>query len=412
MRIATDLGARDQSNIEIGADYAEGAAWLVGALGNLGRNEEARVAGIDALSVAGKVLEQRPGYRLALHAQQIIETDLANTATNDLNPAEALKYAKLGEQTSESLLKLDPGNKVSANNMGVAHQGLGDVLWAMGRIHEAIPYYLKSLDDYGSAVSGGAGFVIIHGYDTAQTSVHQAQAGDAAGAAATIAAGEPYLENLRRSEPAGSIAVIIVDALQKLPTAGVAFEADDLKGALKLVGPPIDVLEATKPDGGQQESQKQISLFVAYHLKGRIEYLLGDYPAAELAERASLKARSQSPTEAVSDHRDVVELTTWLAMAVAAQGRTAEARQLLAPALKFHRDLAPKNRGDQWQYVELASALYAQSLADKEHSAALLREAATRLDAVPEAMKAMHDVRLWRNLVSTAERGTAERGGQ
>jgi tetratricopeptide (TPR) repeat protein len=294
--------------------------------------------------------------------------------------------------------------------MGVAHQGLGDVLWAMGRIHEAMPYYLESLDDYGRAVSGGAGFVIIHGYDIAQTSYHQAQAGDFAGAAATIAAGEPFLENLRRSEPKGSIAVIIVDALQKIPAAGVAFEADDLKGALKMIGPPIEALEATKPDGGQQEFQKQISLFVAYHLKGRVEYLLGDYPAAEAAEKASLKAREQSPTESVSDHRDVVELTTWLAMAVAAQGRTGEARQLLAPALQFHRDLAPKNRGDQWQYVELASALYVQSLADKEHGGALLHEAAARLDAVPAAMKSMHDVRLWRNLVSTAERGATPTG--
>jgi tetratricopeptide (TPR) repeat protein len=315
------------------------------------------------------------------------------------------------------LLKLDPANKVSSNNMGVAHQGLGDVLWSMGRIREAIPYYLESVDDYGRAASGGAGFVIIHGYDVAQTSNHQAQAGDMAGAAATIAAGEPFLDNLRRSEPKGSIAVIIVDALQQIPAAGVAFEADDLKGALKMLGPPIDMLEATKPDGGQQEFQKQISLFVAYHLKGRVEYLLGDYPAAEAAERASLKARAQSPTEAVSDRRDVVELTTWLAMAVAAQGRTAEARQLLAPALKFQRDLAPKNRGDQWQYVELASALYAEAIADKEHSAPLLREAASRLDAVPDAMKSMHDVRLWRSLVSTAEGGAAvpgaaERGAQ
>jgi tetratricopeptide (TPR) repeat protein len=412
MRIATDLGARDQSNIEIGADYAEGGAWLVGALGNLGRNEEARLASIDAMAVADKVLEQRPGYRLALHAQQIIETSQANTASNDLNPVEALQFAKRGEQTSESLLKLDPANKVSANNMGVAHQGLGDILWAMGRMHEAIPYYLKSLDDYGSATSGGAGFVIIHGYDTAQTAYHQAQAGDAAGAAATIAAGEPYLADLRRSEPKGSIAVTIVDALLKLPAAGAAFEVDDLKGALKQVLPPIDQLEATQPHGGQQEFQKYISLFVGYHLKGRIEYLLGDYPAAELAERAALKARSQSPTEAVSDHRDVVELTTWLAMAVAAQGRTAEAQPLIAPAVKYHRDLAAKNRGDQWQYVELASALYAQSLTDKTHGAALLHDAAARLDALPAAMKPMHDVRLWRNLVSTAERGAAERGGQ
>ena len=35
--------------------------------------------------------------------------------------------------------------------MGVAHQGVGDALWSMGRLREAIPYYLKSLDDFGKA---------------------------------------------------------------------------------------------------------------------------------------------------------------------------------------------------------------------------------------------------------------------
>jgi tetratricopeptide (TPR) repeat protein len=268
---------------------------------------------------------------------------------------------------------------------------------------DAIPYYLKSLDDYGRAASGGAGFVLIHGYDVSITAYHQTQFGDAQGAAATIASGEPYLANLRRSEP-GSIAVIIVDGLQKLATAGAAYEASDYRGALRVLGGALNEVEATKPHGGQQEYQKYISLFVGYHLKGRAEYLQGDYEAAEKAERASLEARSRSPVEAVSDRRDIVELSTWLGMAVARQGRLAEAEKLIAPAVKFHRDLDAKNHGDQWQHVELASALYAQSRIDKVHSAALLREAAAKLDALPSAMRPLHDVKLWREFIRAAPR--------
>jgi hypothetical protein len=403
MRNAVELGARDLSNLDMAADYADAGAWLVSALSVLGRNEEARRAGADAMDVADRILERRPGYRLALHAEQVIQSDLANAAANDLNPSESLQFAQRSVQVSNTLLQLDPANKVTANNLGVGHQNAGDALWAMGRMGDAIPYYLKSLDDYGRAASGGAGFVLIHGYDVSITAYHQTQFGDAQGAAATIASGEPYLANLRRSEP-GSIAVIIVDGLQKLATAGAAYEASDYRGALRVLGGALNEVEATKPHGGQQEYQKYISLFVGYHLKGRAEYLQGDYEAAEKAERASLEARSRSPVEAVSDRRDIVELSTWLGMAVARQGRLAEAEKLIAPAVKFHRDLDAKNHGDQWQHVELASALYAQSRIDKVHSAALLREAAAKLDALPSAMRPLHDVKLWREFIRAAPR--------
>jgi len=426
MRLATQLGARDGSNLDVGADYAEAGAWLVSALANLGRNEEAQRSAADAMSVADKVLERRPGFRLALHAQQVIESDLAQAAINDLNPSEALHHSERGVQISQSLLKLDPDNTVSLNNLGVVHQGVGDALWAMGRMHEAVPYYQLSLDDYAQATRGGTGFVIIHGYDVAQTAYRQAQIGDAAGATATIASGEPYLANLRRSEPRGSIAVTIVDTLQKLPAAGMAFEADNFKDAVQRVREIADELQAAKPAGGQQEFQKYIGLFVAFRIEGFADYLLGDYAAAARAARASMQARTHSPIEAVADRRDMMELSTWLAMALARQGRFGEAAQVIAPVVKFQREIAAKNHGDQWQTVELAAALYAQSLAGQPlngqplngqplpgqslngnaRSMALLHEAAGKLDALPSGMRSMHDVRRLREFIRAAARGS------
>ncbi len=61
MSIAARLGARDLSNPEMGALYAEGGAWLVTALANAGRDEEATRVGEDAAAVAEKVLEVSPG---------------------------------------------------------------------------------------------------------------------------------------------------------------------------------------------------------------------------------------------------------------------------------------------------------------------------------------------------------------
>ena len=94
MRVAADLGARDQTDLYMGAYYAEAGAWRVEALFNLGRYDEARSVGKDAVAVAEKVLERRPGYRLTLHAQQIMESEFGVLASADLDPLEAARASQ------------------------------------------------------------------------------------------------------------------------------------------------------------------------------------------------------------------------------------------------------------------------------------------------------------------------------
>jgi hypothetical protein len=407
VRIATALGARDGTDLNMGAYYAESTAWMVNALASLGRNVEARKSGDDALAVADKVLEQRPGFRLALHAEQVIEGALAAVAQSDLNPAEAIRLNERNMQTSLTLLKLDPNNVTSINNLGVADQTQGDFLWSLGKVHEAIPYYLKSLDEYGHATAGGAGFVVIHSFDTAITAFRQAQIGDAAGSAATVAKGAPFLTKLRQSEPKGSMAVVIVEAMEKIPAAGGAFERDDLATALRIATDAVDQLRSAKPDSALQASQRSVSLFVASHIAGRTEFMLGNFAAAEQAERTALAARKEWGNQATPDQRELGDVSTWLAMSLARQDRLTEAAQTIGPVVKFQRELTARNHGDQWQPLELACALYVQSLTDKNKSAALLREAAALVDAMPPTLRALHDVRLWHDLIRQTQKQSA-----
>jgi tetratricopeptide (TPR) repeat protein len=386
MQLATDLGARDLSNLEMGAYYVEAGAWLVPSLVNMGRNDEARRRGEDAVALADKVLEQRPGYRLALHGQQVIEGSLSNVAQNELNPTEAFRLGLRMEQISFTLLKLDPDNIVTANNLGVAHQTLGDSLWGAGKLAAAIPYYQKSLDDYARAT----------------TAYRQAQLGDAAGAAATIAANAPFLAKLRQKEPQASVAPVLVDALVETGAAAAAYERDDYVSNRRIAAAAADLLRSITPHGDLEVSQRSISLFFAQHLAARAAYQMGNYASAETDEREALTARKIWGTEAIPDQRDLGEVSTWLAMALAHQGKRAEAAELIAPVVKFQRALAARNRGDVWLPLELASALYAQALADPKARATLLHEAATLLDAMPATLRNIHDVRQWRERISVA----------
>ena len=145
MRVATDLGARDLRDLDMGAYYAEAGGWLATSLVlGLGRYDEARRASNDSLAVADRVLERRPGDRLALHAEQVLDGMLAQAAADQLDPAAALAPAARQEQVSLTLLKLDPNNTTSLNNLAVAEGQYADALWSAGRLRESMPYRLKS----------------------------------------------------------------------------------------------------------------------------------------------------------------------------------------------------------------------------------------------------------------------------
>jgi tetratricopeptide (TPR) repeat protein len=402
-QLALALGARDPKSPDMGALYAEASAWLTEALQGLGRSDEARQVGTQAVALANDVLARRPGYRLALHAQQVIESSLVDLAADDLNPAQALREGQRTEQVSLTLLNLDPNNVTTLNNLGVAHQGLGDALWAAGRVRESIPYYLKSVDDATQASRGGAGFVIIRSYFMGQTALHQALLGDGAAAEATLAAGAPALARLQASEAKGSIAPVFVELLTSASEAGVALERNDAATARRVAWEVVSRLQTVKADGGLQEFQKYENIYLAAGIAGQAEYLLGDFVAAERGMRAAIEARKNWPTQSTADRRDQSVNSIWLAMALARQGHFAEAMQIIEPVTKYQRELAARNHGDQWQRVELASALYAQSLAARGSGASALPEAASLVAALPAPMRDMRIVRFWHDRIREAQ---------
>jgi hypothetical protein len=407
MQLATELGAHDVASVDMGAMYAEAAAWRINALQNLGRNDEARRIGEEADAVADKVLEERPGYRLALHAKQVIESVLAAVAQNDLNPSEALTFAQRDEQTSIALMNLDPNSSVSANNLGNARQSVGDALWASGRLREAIPHYLGALADMAKATAAGSNEILTYTYQVFFTEYPLARLGDFAAVASTLAGAAPFHAMLLKTESKDSVALVINETLMSAVAADAAMEQDDAERAQRIAWDAVNKAQAIEPKSGFQETQKFVGLFVSADVAGQSEYLLRNFAAAEKAERIAVEARRKYLTDSVSDRRDEAEKATWLAMAVAEQGRLDEAAKIIAPVVKFHRELAAKNRGDQWQHMELAAALYAAALTDPKNRAALLHEAASLTDALPATLRALRDTRQWQERIRQAQKGAA-----
>jgi tetratricopeptide (TPR) repeat protein len=404
MRVAADLGARDLRDLDMGAYYAEAGGWLVTSLGTLGRYDEAQRASNDSLAIADQVLERRPGHRLALHAEQVLTGVLVGIAEDQLDPQAALRPAKRQEQVSNTLLNLDPGNTTSLNNLAVSQGQLADVLWSTGQLRDSMPYRMKQLDAQRRATVGGATFVERYSGVLFGTVYAQAVIGDAAGATSTLAAGKPILAKLRQSEPPGSTAVVITEAGYSIGEAAAAYQRDDLTVARHAATETLHGLEAITAHGGQAEFFKQLIANYAYDVEGRVEYRTGDFAAAERSEASATANRRAAGTDDTGDRRRLEEILTWLALAQVRQGHASEAAQTIAPVVKFHRELATRNRGDRWQPVELAFALYVQALADPGVRVALLHEAAGLVDGLAPEVRAVQDVRILRAAIVEAQR--------
>ncbi|MGB6452164.1 MAG: hypothetical protein WBE92_15545, partial [Steroidobacteraceae bacterium] len=107
--------------------------------------------------------------------------------------------------------------------------------------------------------------------------------------------------------------------------------------------------------------------------------------------------------KSVSAQRAAAGRAIWLSMALAGEGKRAEAARTIVPVVAMYRALEKKNHGDQWLPLELAEALYAQSLADGQHRPALLREAAQLVDHLIPTIARLHDTRQWRARIEAAQ---------
>jgi tetratricopeptide (TPR) repeat protein len=400
MRTAADLGGRDLTNIEMAAQYAEAGGWLTTAFAALGRSEDASRVGADASAVAEKVLDLRPGYILALHAQQLLLSGLAGIALVDMRPAEAADYGKRSAAVSLTLIKLDSKNTVSFNNMAVTYAQIGDAQWSAGHLRESLDSYSQSLEAVGHASNAGATFILLNTlFPAANLVARQADLGDTAAANVSLAFARREAAHLHQLEPNSRVLPVFGQCLISFGEGTMALLRGDATNARRLEREAISRAQGITPHGPSEDFWKAACITFAVDLSGQAEYMLGDPAATEKSMREALEMHKRWPTHNDFDRRDEARMATLLAMALAREGRAADAQRVITQVVKFHRELAARNHGDEFQHVELASALYAQALADKHLRPALLKEADALVSALPAQIRDLRSVRLWRDRI-------------
>jgi tetratricopeptide (TPR) repeat protein len=405
LRVAEGLGAPKDADVTVDADYAYAQAWLADAQALLGRYDEARRLGEEGLALADQILAQHPQYGEALLTKEVVGQGLSAGALRDeSDTVEAVQFATEGEQASLALATIEPGNALYANQLGNSYGLISGSMWQAGRLRAAIAYGQKAMQTYGRRVVGFSYGLTNLSATMSAIASEQAQLGDFTGAAATLAVAKAFFSPsaLRKLGPAASTAEARFSAVRTDALAAIAYERGDFAAARHIAHTAIAAL---KVQGVSKLSA--VSTFAGQ--EGRADYALGDFAAAEQAERMSLGGIHALAKFVAGWYlqRDEAQTAIWLSMALAREGKREEAARTIDPVVTMYRGLMKKNHGSQWLPLEFAEALYAQSLADPQHRAALLRQASGLVDHLIPAIARLHDTRQWRARIEAAQRASS-----
>jgi tetratricopeptide (TPR) repeat protein len=404
MRIGTALGAESLNDLQISTEYAFAGGWRVNALVALGRNDEALQVGKAAIAVADGVLARRPWYRLTLGSRQDIDGSMVGAAEGQLEPREAREFALQEQESSRTLVSFDPKDVGTQNNLAVAMTDVCLSLWAGGQLREALGWCQKSFAVWAAMPKGLTGsFVVQVRYLGSRMAHWQAVSGDLAGAANSaandhglFASGAPPQSTSGNGWFGGELDAQIVQA-------EVMYERGDFAAAARLAGQGLTQLQSAKP---MEDVDKLAQAYLLHDLSnayGHAEYQLGHFALTERAAHVALgETAALIPffSSALDSKRDSAEISTWLAMSLARQGRLREAARVIDPVVAFEGGLLARDHGDVWVPYELAQALYAQALAEPTQRDTALKRAAALLSGLPPRLQRLHDVRQWQHWVA------------
>ena len=227
----------------------------------------------------------------------------------------------------------------------------------------------------------------------------RAVAGDLSGALRTAASAQRLIQSIPDRQSRGSAPSLLVELEPQDVQAEAAYERDHFARASHAAEQAIGRLRDAKATGSFEKGTRAYLLYSFSNIYGHAEYELSHFAAAESAERVALEQHRIASAHELSDKRDMAESSTWLAMALARQGKLREAAQVIGPVVTFEHNLLARDHGDVWVPYELAGALYAESLAEPARRELLLRRAAALLGSLPRGLQRLHDVQRWRRRV-------------
>jgi tetratricopeptide (TPR) repeat protein len=377
--------------------YAEASAWQMSALLNLGRFDQIRKVGADAMTIAAQVLEKRPGNMSALRARALAVDTLSTAEGFDLHLRKARELAEQGARDWEAILRIDPTNQIAWNNLVNSRMGVGFWSLNMGDVRETETQWRSALavqKDVKEVGMIGLVLSLASGYLT----MLEADLGDQPAAQSALAANHRFVAVATRGLTGDSFGSVYLPEFlgsYGYPTTGLGygtfaplFASGDYEAVHREASASARRLEQVKTPR-QAELDRDRALEMAYRTAAAASYRMKNYEAAEAEINRALDVRRRIPVRTLAEERDMGNQRVLAALIAARSGRAGQARQLLEPVLKLQSELHARGaeNEDQTTQIEYAYALLASALAAPDQRSPQLAQAAALVDSVPPAMR-------------------------
>ena len=393
------------TDLAAAAGYAEASSWLVQTYGQLGRGEDAKRAGKEGSAVATSVLEKRPGHMQALRAVALISSPLSGLLADEMHLAEALVMVDATNRAWSEFVRMDPGNAISWSNLAVSNFIKASIQESMGRAGDAAVTWraTQALEAQAPLNVMLKDSLALHAFRLAVLEAQRGRRREAEEAMATATAHNAWVAE---NAPPGSWDRLSRPVYRKIWPVALAEAFGDHREALELgrsVAPELDRLKTAQGSSGQEYAYARIIL---HGPMATAAYALGDFPAADREMAIVMATRHKElGNNDLGEVRSGVAERTFAALVKLRLNQLDEARALIVPALKFQRDLAPRNVDDPSQRLDMACALYVAALAGVGDPAAQLAEADALMNKLPSEMKRLAYVEVWRARISEARAG-------
>jgi hypothetical protein len=414
LKILDGLGARNLSDLNAAASWADTTDTKSRTLQILGHTAEAQTLEQQVFAMTEKILAQRPGDLHAREDRYFAANQLAALAASRHEAAAAAAYANQALRAVQNWVRFDPSSLGAWGRWAEQLGQIADFQYERGEVSAAITTLHSALalarDPRSPKGLNAANFFIwidLFG--------NQAKRGDSVGAEqslqACLRALQAYAEQLPPHSPSRllmgqALSRRSLAALLKLDESMPQSALTDATAALAQA----EAIDVPATDFNATRLKSRI-LDSGYRVAASASLQLGRYAEAEPLARQWLAIVPDAVNE-TDPIKEESEARTLLAQAISLQGRTAEARKALQPALEYYRQqLKGGAQGTTFRH-DYSYALYASAIsqpadaAGREQRRADLAEASKLIAGASSEARRLTPMRYVAGLIARAHAGS------
>ena len=402
-QILAGLGALDLTDLSAASAYGDVTDSEARHSLDLGRLDDAERLEQEVYKLSGQVLVKRPGDLRAMADRWYGPNVLSTVAADRLDFVSALEYARMGLQAGDDYVRFNPADSLGWQLWSESYNQVARNLFQLGRVQEAIDqeHAGTGLEHDPRNTTGVSGNIYYCWTNLARWETMRGNR----------EATEKALKEARRSGALLMKQLQLGPDFARLVAAGdVELEArvlllrQDYAGAYASAMKALAEAKDLPPGANWQKMREDI---VHGYRLWTIESALhlGKTRDAETIGRALLNSQIEEGKSA--ERKDDIALAqVLLAQAQAGQGRDAEARAVLDPAIAYYRGKQrPDGSGAEFT-LKFARALYVQALTEpadaggRAKASAALAEATSLLEDLSGEIKELRSTRELTGLIS------------